>query len=448
MNLSDLKNKKIAILGFGVEGNAVADFLSANNISFDVLDQKNGENYLDNLKSYDILFRSPGIKLLEPKIVQAADAEVKITSATKFFFDNCPAKIIGVTGTKGKGTTSKLIYEILKAAGAGVYLGGNIGNPVLDLIGKLKPEDFVVLELSSFQLQDLKKSPHIAVVLMTTSEHLDYHKDTEEYIQAKFAIAEFQNEKDYAVINADFQGSRDIGRRGNAKKYYFSTVSGKTHEITDGAIADKDSQKISLVNSGNVQEFMDILDTGLVGYHNVQNVCAAILAAKIAAIEFPDINDQLIKQIVQNFKGLPHRLEFVAEKRGIKFYNDSFGTTPETCIVAVQAFSDPEIVIVGGFNKNGEYAELAKNLSAQKNIKVLILIGQIAGKLEAALRSQNFSGKILIGAKNMPEVFDQIKSVAEAGDLVLLAPATSSFDWYENYKVRGDDFKKLVGEFE
>lgn len=446
MNLNDLKDKKIAILGYGIEGKAVADFLNSAGIKFDLLDQKDNPQYLDNIKSYDVLFRSPGIKLTEPKIAEAKASGVAISSQIKFFFDNCPAKIIGVTGTKGKGTTAQLIYEILKAAGISVYLGGNIGNPVLELLGKLSPEDWVVLELSSFQMQDLEKSSHIAVVLMVTSEHLDYHLDTEEYVQAKSAITKFQSAQDFAVINFDYPGSMQIGALGAAKKYFFHTTDSEFNFI-DGAVAEKSTGKLSLIQAGVKSDYLDLKDVQLPGFHNVQNISAAVLTARLVAKETRGIDDQVIARAVNDFKGLPHRLELVAERSGIKFYNDSFGTTPETCLVAVQAFSEPEIVIIGGFNKKGEYDDLTEALVQQKNIKAVIAIGQIAPSIEQGLKKNNFSGEILTGAKNMVEVFEQVRGIAVKGDLVLLAPATSSFDWYKNYKERGDHFRNLAQKF-
>jgi UDP-N-acetylmuramoylalanine--D-glutamate ligase len=461
MNLSDLKNKKIAILGFGIEGQAVGKYLEEQGLAFDFFDRKSGANYLDSIKNYDILFRSPGVNLAEPKIIEAAKAGAIITSQIKYFFDNCPAKIIGVTGTKGKGTTSKLIYEMLKASGINCYLGGNIGLPVLDLLGKLLPDDFVVLELSSFQLIDMQKSPHIAVVLMTTSEHLDYHENTEEYVTAKMPITKFQGKDDFAVINYDFEASRKIGDLSAGKKYYFHT-SPKVQLLADfgfaedALIANKASGKIVFLNDldsdttdgdmsqklASTKEFLNAKDLVIPGYHNVQNVCAAILAAKIASADL-----EIIKQSAKKFLGLAHRLEFVCERGEIKFYNDSYGTTPETCIAAVQSFSNNEIVIVGGYDKKGDYQGLAAELALQKNIKAVILIGLIALHLQKYLQEHNFSGKILTGAKNMTEVFGQIKTEAQSGDIVLLAPATASYDWYKNYEERGNDFKKLALQF-
>src|SRR5579872_200337 len=455
MQLKDLKNKKIGIIGFGIEGRAVAQFLNSNAISFDIFDRDAsldfeefpeskkflGSSYLQNLEGYDVLFRSPGVKFF-PEILAAQKNGAVLTSQIKYFFDNCPGKIIGVTGTKGKGTTATLLYKMLSAAGFRTFIGGNLGTEILNLLGQLKNDDFVVLELSSFQLADLQKSPHLAIVLMVTSEHQDYHNDVEEYIQAKTAITNFQGPEDLALINIDFQGSRKIGELGQAKKYYIHTTGDAAVDIKQGIVADKTTGKIEFVEHGQYSEFLKISELLLPGYHNVQNIAAASLAAKLLGVDL-----ELIKKVARDFSGYEHRLEFVTERAGIKFYNDSSGASIEACLAAVDAFTQNEILILGGFDKKGDYADLCQKLSERKNIKAVVVIGQIAETLVKNLKNSNLSGQILSGAADLSEAFEQIGSVAEAGDIVLLAPATSSFDWFKNYKDRGDQFKKLAMEF-
>lgn len=454
MRLEQLEHKKIGILGFGLEGRAVAEFLQRRGLEYDVLDANAdadlggfapraavlGSDYLKAASRYEILFRSPGVKFF-PELLAAQKSGAVISSQIKLFFENCKARIIGVTGTKGKGTTSMLIYEMLKRAGKSVYLGGNIGAEVLGLLDKLSASDWIVLELSSFQLQDLEQSPHIAVVLMVTSEHLDYHGDTAEYVAAKAAITKFQIAADFAVINADFPGSKQIGEAGSAKKYFVQTSENEP-QFADGIIASRVKREIDLLKAGRPQKFLDLSEIFLPGYHNVQNICAAIQAAELSGAD-----QDSIKAVVREFKGLEHRLEFVAERGGIKFYNDSFGTTPETCLAAVEAFDANEIVIVGGYDKKADYEDLGQKLAGKPALKAAVLIGQIAPQIKSGLVAAGFKGKILDGAKDLAASFAQIRSIAAPGDIVLLAPGTSSYDWFKNYKERGKAFKKLAEEF-
>ncbi len=457
MHLSDLENKKIAILGYGIEGKAVADFLDKRNLKYTVLDQKNGDDYLKALSGYEIIFRSAGIRADLPEIKTAVAAGAALTSQIKFFMENCPARIIGVTGTKGKGTTANLIYEILKRSGVSAYLAGNIGIAAIGLLDQLKPDDLVVLELSSFQLQDIQTSPHIAVVLMVVPEHLDYHKDAEEYAQAKSAITKFQSARDFAVINFDSEAAMRIGKQGSGKKLYVQTVAADGLEnanpfeaykpedflkIKDGVFAEQTHGQIYTVERGDLKFFCQVSDLPLRGFHNVQNVGASIAVAGILGV-----NSQITLDAVREYKGLEHRLEFVCEKEGIKFYNDSIGTTPESALAAMHSFSEPEIAVLGGADKKVDYAVLANGAAKIKNLKAVILIGSIAPKLKDLFVKAGYSGTVKEGAKNMKEIFGQIKEIAEKGDAVLLSPGTSSFDMFKDYKDRGTQFKKAAMEF-
>lgn len=452
----ELRGKKIGILGYGIEGRAVARFLDRKKIPYQVLDQKENPEYLEETKNYEVLFRSPGIKLSEPALVEAKKNGTVITSQIKFFFENCPAKIIGVTGTKGKGTTSKLIFEILQKAKISSYLAGNIGIPAIDLLEKLTPEDVVVLELSSFQLQDLETSPHIAVVLMVVPEHFDYHSGMEEYIEAKSTILKYQKDDDFAVINSDYEASMKIGKQGSAQKFYIQTVSNDKIEanpfeiynpeeylkIKNGIFAEELHGGIYLVEKGHLSKILETKDSVLRGFHNVENIAAALMVAKIL-----NISENFIHEAVREYKGLEHRLELVAENSRIKFYNDSIGTTPQSSLAAIKAFNEPEVLIIGGADKKVDYKEFAQDLIKQKGIKAIILIGEIADQMESFLKELNFAGKLFTGASGMSEVFDQIKTVAEPGDVVLLAPGTSSFGMFKDYKDRGNQFKALAQKY-
>ncbi|MBU6447397.1 UDP-N-acetylmuramoyl-L-alanine--D-glutamate ligase [Patescibacteria group bacterium] len=457
MHLSDLQNRKIAILGYGIEGRAVADFLDRRGVKYAVLDKKDGEDYLKGLSDYEIIFRSAGIRADLPEIKKAVAGGARLTSQIKFFMENCPAQIIGVTGTKGKGTTAKLIYEILKRAGKSVYLAGNIGIAAIGMLDELKADDMVVLELSSFQLQDMQTSPHIAVVLMVVPEHLDYHTDAAEYAAAKSAITKFQTSRDFAVINFDSEIAMDIGRQGSAKKLYVQTVSANGLaeaspfeaykpdgflKIKDGVFAEQAHGQIFTVDNGDLKFFCNVSDLPLRGFHNVQNAGAAIAVANILGI-----NTQVILEAAREYKGLEHRLEFVCERQGVKFYNDSIGTTPESALAAMHSFSEPMIAILGGFDKKGDYEGLAREASKIKNLKAVILIGQTGPQLKKLFAASGYDGAIKEGAAGMKEIFAQIGKIAQKGDVVLLSPATSSFDMFKDYKDRGEQFKKMAMEF-
>ena len=444
MNIQDLQGKLVAVLGYGQEGKAVTHFLLKNGIQPTLFDAKLWQNFseqeqdeiknlkinfifgpdwLNELKGFDIAFRSPGVPLSKIKI-----DNLLITSQTKWFFEHCPGKIIGITGTKGKGTTSALIYEMLKLEDKKAYLTGNIGKvQPLEILDGLTKDDFIVYELSSFQLQDLAQSPHIAVVLMVTSEHMDYHAHQAEYIEAKASITKFQKTQDFAIINADYQNSKKIGALGNGKKLFFSRQGKADCFVRGGAIVAGTGFQLSL---SNLQ---------LRGAHNLENICAAILAALSVGV-----SDESIKHAACEFKGLEHRLEFVAQKGGVKFYNDSFSTTPETAIAAIKAFSEPLVIILGGSAKNSDFTELGKAINQAKNLKKIILVGEEAPKIKTLVKSQE---KILEGAKNMAEIFEQIKTVAAKGDTVLLSPACASFGMFQNYKDRGSQFKKAALNF-
>lgn len=400
------KGKKVAVLGWGIDSQDVYPWLVARGAEITVLDEKKDGKSFGDLSKYDILVRSPGVYRYRPAITEAEKAGVLVTSKTKIFFDQCPAKIIGVTGTKGKGTTSTLIYEILRKAGKNVFLGGNIGRGVFESIKMMDDESWVVLELSSFQLIDLQKSPHVAVVLMVTSEHQDWHGSPEEYVRAKFSICNFQFSNDYVVYNKDYPNSVKIGMQGRGQKI---------------AISGKDWQ-------GEMR---------LRGEHNRENMAAATAVAEIIGVD-----KRLRDEVIKNFKGLEHRLEEVATVDGVTYFDDSFSTTPETTIAAIKAFTEPLILIAGGSEKGSDFTELGKVISEAKNIKAVILIGLMTERIEQAIKNKDT--KTLKGAKNMTEIMEQVRSVAKPGDVVVLSPAAASFDMFKNYKERGNQFKEQV----
>ena len=400
----------MAILGWGVDTQDVEPWLRGQGAEITILDEKKDGEPFGDLSGFDVLVRSPGVYRFRKEIVEAEKKGTVVTSKMKIFFDVCRGKIIGVTGTKGKGTTATLIYEILKAAGTKVFLAGNIGTGIFAEIEKIDEETWVVLELSSFQLIDLEKSPAIAVVLMVTREHQDWHKDEEEYVLAKANIVKFQQKEDWAVVNKDYPNSVRIG------------------EMAEGIV---------MWITKNDLEGIDKNEVRLRGEHNLENIVAAAAAARIAGAE-----EETIRQTVSDFKGLVHRLEEVAKVKGVSYFDDSFSTTPETTIAAINAFSEPVILIAGGSEKGSDFSELGRVISETKNIKAIILIGLMADRIEKSIENKKI--KILKGAKNMREIFEMVKREAAEGDVVLLSPACASFDMFKNYKERGEEFKGEV----
>lgn len=472
-DIEDLRKKKIAVLGFSIEGLSTAKFLERHNIRFSVLERNDpsdllpeaqefletrdqplftGPKHLDRLSEFDLVSRSQGIPLWNPKVIEAKDKGVEFTSTTKLFFEFCSCPIIGITGTKGKGTTATLIYEMLKISGFNVYLGGNIGQSPLDFIDKLKTSSWAVLELSSFQLEDLDKSPHIAVVLMVTQEHLNsqakdspnYHISASDYLGAKKNIVRFQDEEDYAVINADFPNSLSFVKETKSKVIRFSTEK----VLPEGAYLEGDN--LLLCVRQTCHRLSKKNDIFLRGEHNLQNVLAAAAVSYMAGVGVEGI-----EQVIKAFKGLEHRLEFVREVNGVRYYNDSFSTTPETAIAAIKSFTEPEVLILGGSDKGSDYSELGRVVVRSSNVRAVIIIGTTASKIETAIRKvqvgvtpQKGVNPIFLvgGGSSIGQIVRKAKGLSQPGDVVLLSPACASFDMFKNYKDRGRQFKDCVSQ--
>lgn len=444
-----INNKKIAIIGFGKEGIAAANYLSGTN-EISIFDAKKENQFpqsdfekvrkasqikfhfnsnTSDSSSYDYIVRSPGVRPDNNIILKIKSPQTILSSLSAIFLDDCPCPIIGVTGTKGKGTTSTLIYEMIKTQNKNVYLAGNIGIPALEIMPILSEKSMVVLELSSFQLSGLKKSPHIAVVLMIVPEHLNWHESNQEYQIAKQSIVNFQSSDDFAVINADFKSSYSFADKTNAKTYFFSTT-----KKTNGTYLEKGSVMSKIATTDKVCAISDIF---IPGKHNLQNILAAVAVAKILGV-----TNSNIQKTLKTFKGLPHRLQFVRNYHRVKYYNDSFSTTPETAIAAIDAFKNPKILILGGSSKNSTFTTLGAKIKSDKSIKALILIGQEAQKIKEACHG--FGGIIIEDKNNMQEIVSASDKLAKSGDLVLLSPACASFDMFTGYVDRGDQFAKEV----
>jgi len=428
MKLQELKNKKILIVGRGIEGSTAYKYLKKHlpNAVIDIVDQKDGESYLDEQTKYDIAVKSPGVKKELIKI--------PYTTSTNIFMGNQKGKVIGITGTKGKSTTATLIYKMLKEEGINAYLGGNIGQSPLEFLNNLSEQSWTVLEMSSFQLQDLKISPHIAVLLMVGEEHLDYHKTQEAYVDAKRNILRFQTSTDFAIINKDYPASHESDIHTLAKIFNVS----REREPGNGCFVKDESVWMS--KDGNPEKIIDIDKVKLLGRHNLENVCAAIMAATLAGV-----SKKNIVKVLSEFSGLEHRLEFVSEKNGIRFYNDSLATIPQAAIEAMEALPETETLIAGGHDRGLDYSPLAKYLT-NGQIKTLILFPPSGSRIWEEICK-------VVPESNRPEKFD-VKTMEQAvriayaetlpGKICLLSPASASFGTFKDYKDRGEQFKREV----
>jgi UDP-N-acetylmuramoylalanine--D-glutamate ligase len=447
------KKDKIAVLGLGMEGKDVVNSLIKEGYTdITILDRKEkkdldlkgidvskvkfitGDNYLKlGLLEYKIIFRSPGFYRYLPEIVKAEEQGSRITSNIKLFFEKFKGLTIGVTGTKGKGTTSTLIYEILRQESKNVFLAGNIGSPPLSILNKTSSKTIVVLELSSFQLIDSIKSPNIAVVLNITSDHMDWHKDRNEYLNAKKNIIKYQSNYDSKVLNCDYETPKSFADLSPSKTYYFS----KINEISGVYVED------GIIYSNIDGKRFNIGKTNMLllrGVHNWENVCAAICASILAGAAIKDV-----KKAVFTFKGLEHRLELVADVKGIKYYNDSFSTNPQTTIAAVNSFTEPITLILGGYDKGLDFEEMVKLLCKKRNLENIILIGEVEGSLYELLRKYKFRNLIVkMGKPNMSEIVDKCKKLTKRYGVVLLSPGCASFDMFKDYKDRGAKYKKEI----
>lgn len=480
------KKAKIGVLGAGVEGMETVKFLVKHgyeditlfdqneklevNLSADffrplaklpskpeigepIVKKVMGENYLKNAENCEVVFRSPGIPL--KKLEGLLAKGVNITSATKYFFENCPSQIIGVTGTKGKGTTSTLIYLMLKEAGKDVYLGGNIGESPLTFLDKLTKDSLVVLELSSFQLQDLDRSPQVAVLLGVTSDHMDYHNDADEYWEAKASIVKNQKPEDLVIMNHDYESSEYYGKFAKAKKIFVSTSKsdGDGVHLSGPMIVNCAPAKAGSATGGTCEMILNSSKVALIGKHNFENILPAVAVARHCEVPVP-----AIQKVLTTFKGLPHRLQEVAVVNDVKYYDDSISTTPETSIAAVRAFEKPVILIAGGSDKGADYTDWGIALQQAANLKCVVLVGSGPDAMAERMDKALISAKKMLESRGMARhypleivrcvIFEEAVKTAHdkavPGDVVVLSPAAASFDMFKNYKERGDKFKELI----
>lgn len=438
---------RVAILGYDVDGGSSTGYFHKLGADITICDQKTdlllpdyatpklGEDYLENLHQYDLLVRTPGLH--PQKIADANPGKPnildKVTTSINIFFEKCPAPIIGVTGTKGKGTTSTLIYKILKEAGIKAFLGGNIGQNPLDFLHEVTPDSWVVLELSNFQLIDFKYKPKVGVCLMLAPEHQDWHQTVKQYYETKKNLFARQTEEDLTIYNFDNPYSKEaVSTSGGSMIPYCVPLEGSDPATENGAYVKNDR----IYFKGH--EVCQVEDVALLGRHNLENVCAAIAAT----FKITKGNTEAMKKAIAGFSGMEHRLEFVREVGGVKYYNDSFATTPEATIAAIRSFKQPIVIILGGHDKQIPLFDVVDEVT-KANIRQAVVIGDTGEQIIKLLVQRGFE-KISLGGTKMAEIIKVASQVAQPGDVVLLSTACASFGLFKNYKDRGNQFKDTV----
>ncbi len=451
----DIKEKKVAFVGFGVSHKDlvpiyvskgakvfVCDKRSENELGVEICSELRsrgvtfelGESYLEHLSEMDVVFRTPGMNYFTPELRKAKENGVIITSEMETFFELCPAPIFAVTGSDGKTTTTSVIAEFLKKAGKKVYLGGNIGTPLLPLIEEVKASDIAVVELSSFQLISMRPSPTVSVITNIAPNHLDVHKDMDEYIEAKTNILKYQSGYGRTVLNADNEITNSLSEYAKGELCKFSIK----HPVDYGTYMDKNGDILITRNDLSVR-VMNKQDIKIPGMHNVENYLAAIAAV----IDFVDIPD--IVKVAKTFEGVEHRIEFVREIDGVRWYNDSIASSPTRFIAGLGAFSQKLIVIAGGYDKKIPFEPMGA--PAIEKVKTLILMSDTAEKIENVMRAtEGFkeSGMKIVRVSNMDEAVAIAHEIAQDGDIVTLSPACASFGLYQNFEFRGRHYKELV----
>ena len=453
---SRMENKRIDVIGFGVSNSELVFRLAESGAQVKLHDKRNadqlrpeqltrlkslgvalslGNGYLDDLDG-EIIFRTPGMPFTTPALEKARQQGKIVTSELEVFMQLCPCPVYGITGSDGKTTTSSLIAAMLEKSGRRVHLGGNIGKPLLTILDKVQHNDICVVELSSFQLLSMRCSPDVAVVTNISPNHLDVHKDMAEYVGAKRNIVRHQGAFSKTVLSADNDGSLAFADEVRGKLSLFS----RRHEVTDGAWMD-DNGDIWHSTCGRAVKLFNRRDIKLPGMHNVENILTAIAAV------WGDVSPKSICEAACEFGGVEHRIEFVREKAGVRWYNDSIATSPSRMIAGLLSFEQKLIVIAGGYDKNIPFEPMVGPVI--NKVKTLILTGATADKIEAAVKAgKGFeeSGIKILRAEDIAAAVKLADSEASSGDIVTLSPACASFDAFANFEQRGIYYKKLVNE--
>lgn len=448
---SSLKEKRVAVIGIGVSNTPLIEKLLDAGVSVLACDKREresfdglierleakglevslGPNYLERLDGVDVIFRTPGMRPDLPQLAAAVERGATMTSEMEAFLVLCPCRIIAVTGSDGKTTTTTIIAGLLKAAGYRTFVGGNIGHPLLCEVDEMRPDDMVVLELSSFQLMTMTQSPGIAVITNLAPNHLDVHKDMEEYIWAKKNIFAHQDACDKVILNADNQITAALASEARGEVTLFSR-----RNVLDTGVYLKDD--MICCNGKSVLAANDIL---IPGVHNLENYMAAIAAVDGL------VPDEVILDFARTFGGVAHRIELVRELDGVRYYNDSIASSPSRTIAGLRSFHQKVILIAGGYDKHIPYDVLGPEIT--RAVKTLVLVGATAPKIKAAvLATPDYEegAPVITECATLLEAVMAARDLAQSGDIVILSPASASFDQFKNFEERGNMFKRFVSE--
>ncbi len=449
---NNLKGKKVVFIGAGVSHKQLIKIFSEKGAVVTLCDKKLledfgeyaetlkslninlslGKNYLEGLQNQDLIMRTPGFEYYTKELQTELKKGTEISSEMELFFKLCPCKIYAVTGSDGKTTTTSLIAKMLEESGKTVYLGGNIGRALLPIVDKVKEDDVAVVELSSFQLISMKQSPDVAVVTNVTPNHLDHHRDMQEYIDAKRNILLYQKKDSKSVLGYENEISRGMIKDVVGKVRYFTRLS----EIDNGAYIDEEGY---LTIDG--KQIVHQNEVALRGLHNLENVLAAFCAVE------DDVSYDIMKKVAQEFKGVEHRIEPVRTLNGVQWFNDSIASSPTRTIAGLKAFDKKICIIAGGYDKNIPYKPLAQPII--DHVKLLVVMGQTGPKIEKVVKEHPDFAKSdikILHAKDMEEAVMLMKDNTSEGDIVSLSPASASFDIYPNFEVRGRHYKELVNK--
>ena len=451
-----IKGKKVAFIGAGVSHKRCIEQFVELGAQVTLCDQKKsledfgayadtlrrlhvrlslGEHYTDGFAGQDIIMRTPGYEYYKPELQAALQAGTKVTSEVELFFELCPCEIVAVTGSDGKTTTTTLISKMFEAAGRKVFLGGNIGAALLPQLADVTPEAVAVVELSSFQLISMRVSPKVAVVTNVTPNHLDHHKDMQEYIDAKRNILLWQVPPCRAVLGFENEISRGMQKDCKGEQVWFTRL----HDTDKGAFLRESDDTLCYAENGVVTPILPRAEVKLRGLHNVENLLAAIAAV------WGRVPVEAMRQVGSTFTGVEHRIEPVRTLDGVTYYNDSIASSPTRTIAGLRSFNQKIILIAGGYDKKIPYEPLAPEILA--HVKTLVLMGATGPRIEAAVRGCagfDESALTILHADSMQHAVELARGAARPGDVVSLSPASASFDLYPNFEVRGRDYKNIV----
>lgn len=452
---NDIKDKKVAFIGTGVSHTELIRVFLTKGIKCVICDKKTkqefdenlyaefeakgcefslGENYLNEIFNCDIVFRTPGMYYNDPILTKARKQGIVITSEMETFFDLCPCKIYGITGSDGKTTTTTLISEFLKAEGKRVHIGGNIGKALLPIVETMSDTDVAVVELSSFQLISMRESPNVAGITNITPNHLNVHGTMEEYIDAKCNLIRHQNAFSKTVLSWDNETTRNLNELVRGELVYFS----RRVKVDKGAFLD-DNGMLCYNDGKKVTEIVDMKDIRIPGMHNVEDYLTAI------ACTWGEVKPETVRKVAKEFGGVEHRIEFVRELDGVKYYNNSIASSPTRVLACLNSFDCGHVLIQGGSDKGISFEPMADPIC--EKVKALVLMGETAQKIQdAVMASPKFkdSGLKIYRVKNMEEAVAKARECAESGDVVTLSPACASFDMYRMFEERGKHFKQVV----